>query len=261
VTAPVHRSLILLLALASVAAVFAIHRIEHAGSPVGKPSVTPFFSPNGDRRDEVAELRFALQKSGRTSVWIENSHGHRVRWLARHVQMHKGTVRIHWDGRNDAGRVVPDGRYTPVLRLDSTGRTFRLHQPTQLDTTAPKVVSIKLLHHTSHDPVGTFSFRAVESGGVRTHHLVMGIRTFPKVVSVSRPRSLGHGDQYEITVVVRTPAPSVLKADPRLELVAIDPAGNVGRGGLRLGLDFAADAGNSTLTSALPKTLPRSVFQ
>ena len=43
------------------------------------------------------------------------------------------------DGRDDEGRIVPDGSYRPRLTLESGARSFVLRNPIQLDTRAPKM--------------------------------------------------------------------------------------------------------------------------
>ena len=44
-----------------------------------------------------------------------------------------------WDGRDDAGRIVPEGIYRPRVRLRRHGRTIVLPNPIRVDTTAPKI--------------------------------------------------------------------------------------------------------------------------
>ena len=48
-------------------------------------------------------------------------------------------MNVEWDGRDDEGRIVPDGSYRPRLTLESGARSFVLRNPIQLDTRAPKM--------------------------------------------------------------------------------------------------------------------------
>jgi hypothetical protein len=44
-----------------------------------------------------------------------------------------------WDGRDERGRIVAEGRYRPRVRLREHGRTIALPNPIRVDTTAPRI--------------------------------------------------------------------------------------------------------------------------
>ena len=51
-----------------------------------------------------------------------------------------GPVRLRWDGRDDDGEVVPEGSYTPRIRLPDEQRLIEMPNPIRVDTTPPRVL-------------------------------------------------------------------------------------------------------------------------
>ena len=93
-------------------------------------------SPNGDGVRET--VRFALSATGATGwlVRITNAAGAVVRAATGTGAAGAFT----WNGRSDAGGVVPDGRYTAALiATDAAGNSARKALPVVVDTTAPTV--------------------------------------------------------------------------------------------------------------------------
>jgi hypothetical protein len=106
----------------------------------------PIFSPDGETHPE-ADLDFRLRKTEQVEVWIENSHGDRVRTLlAPRTLRHGSKVSVAWDGIADTGVAVPDGVYTPVVKLHRSHWTVRLPNPITLDT-KPPVISVRHPQH------------------------------------------------------------------------------------------------------------------
>lgn len=135
--------MLVVLAAASCGAIFLIYRIEQAGSPVGRPAITPYFSPNGDGWRDSAVIQLRTPTRRHVDVWIENTKGDRVATIARNRSI-RGAARIQWDGRTSAGSPAADGHYYATIRVRELRRTFPLRQPTLLDTRAPGVSSITL---------------------------------------------------------------------------------------------------------------------
>ncbi|MDX1430942.1 MAG: CARDB domain-containing protein [Gammaproteobacteria bacterium] len=74
------------------------------------------FSPNGDGRREQTALRVGLEQDVELTVTVvAPASGSVVRRLAEGDGVPRGARVIVWDGRDDAGDVVPDGDY--VVRL------------------------------------------------------------------------------------------------------------------------------------------------
>jgi hypothetical protein len=121
----------------SLAAVFAVHRIEATGGPVGQPSVTsPYFSPNGDGIQDTTKVAFTTHDRERATVGIVDQRGHLVRELM-HRRRVDGRTEPTWNGRDEHGDRVPDGRYVVRITLDGSSRVFEPITPIVVDTTPP----------------------------------------------------------------------------------------------------------------------------
>ncbi len=82
----------------------------------------PVFSPNDDRVNDVMTLDFTLMMvGGSTAVEADifDLAGRRVRLLGEQRNVSAGTYSIPWDGRDEAGNLVPPGLYALRLRLGS----------------------------------------------------------------------------------------------------------------------------------------------
>jgi hypothetical protein len=55
------------------------------------------------------------------------------------VRRAKGDVQFTWDGRDNAGRLVPQGPYRVRVHLDREHRTIVIPNTVQVDLTAPKI--------------------------------------------------------------------------------------------------------------------------
>ena len=70
------------------------------------------FSPNGDTANEDAVLRHELSEPGRIGAVVRSAAGTTVRTFSVRAD---GPGTFGWDGRSEAGGVVPDGSYTVTL--------------------------------------------------------------------------------------------------------------------------------------------------
>lgn len=82
------------------------------GGPVS--STEPYFSPNGDGVKDASAVVYQLDAPAAASIELTNGSGHVVRTLTGTADAAVGSV--PWDGRDTAGAVVRDGRYTAVVR-------------------------------------------------------------------------------------------------------------------------------------------------
>jgi len=86
-----------------------------AGQPVS-------FHPNGDGIDDTLVLSHTVTRSAYLDATVTDSDGQSVRTYS--VLSAQGTTTSEWNGKNDAGSVVPDGLYTlTYVPRDSSGET------------------------------------------------------------------------------------------------------------------------------------------
>jgi hypothetical protein len=133
--------------LVATAAAFAI--TEHLklikspvfGTQVAKPGVvSPVCGVKCPTRK--ATVRIRLRRTGRVTVLIVDSAGHKVATIASNVLVHAGSPQhFVWDGRTDSGIPAPDGVYNPWVELPR--HTFPFTNKITLDSEPPKVLSAK----------------------------------------------------------------------------------------------------------------------
>ncbi|MCW2922180.1 MAG: hypothetical protein JWL76_2054 [Thermoleophilia bacterium] len=133
VLAPV---LLLLAAACSIAAVFAVHRIEARGGPLSQPSATTYFSPNGDDVQDTAEVRFTTRQPERVTVIVRDLDTGDQVTLADDQRV-DGETTLEWDGRTRGGTQAPDGEYRFTIRRAGDSRAYAPTRSTVLDTSAP----------------------------------------------------------------------------------------------------------------------------
>jgi hypothetical protein len=107
-------------------------------SPIRQTRVTKLFSPVCECASSKARIAFRLAKPDVVSVAIVDSSGGDVRALVSERPA-TGRTAFLWNGRDDLGRVVPDGIYRARVRLDLIEKTFTLPNLIRVDTTAPHV--------------------------------------------------------------------------------------------------------------------------
>jgi len=137
--------LIVVALLGATAAAFAVtERLKLERSPITGTRVDKVFSPICECARDVAVISFRLRKPARVTVDILDSAGRSVRTLVRDRAEEAGSVSYTWDGRDNADRVVPEGRYRPRVELEEHGRTIVLPNPIRVDTTAPTIRLVRL---------------------------------------------------------------------------------------------------------------------
>jgi hypothetical protein len=210
--------------LGGTAAAFAVTEgLKLEKTPIVGTRVDKVFSPVCNCPSRVAHIRFALRKTDHLTVTIVDS-GHRtVRTLVTGARYRHGQVRLAWDGRDDTGRLVPDGAYEPSVHLAGDHRTIVLPNPIRVDTVAPRVLLFKVA-------------RPVVSPDGDGHHDSLGIRyvlSEPAHARLYVDGKLNTRQRFEFARgQLRWSALSRMRPLPAgsysLTLAAEDAAGNIG---------------------------------
>jgi len=211
------RTILVLAVLAATAVAFVVTEdLKLEPDPIARPRIDPTVSPVCRCDRQTARIAFRLRAEDVLTLTIADSDGNVVRTLLREARFRPGNHQFGWDGRDQAGRVVPDGLYQPRVELQRLGRTIDFAGRIRVDTSRP---SIRVLHVSrrmlSPDGDGrgdaiTIRYRAGQPSNVLL--LVNGKRQIR-----TRLRSEG---------AIRW-APGRLRPGlERLQLVAVDAAGN-----------------------------------
>jgi flagellar hook capping protein FlgD len=126
--------------LAGSALAFAVtERLKVEPSPIAGTQVDKVFSPVCRCPQASARITFRLRKPARVTIDMLDRNNHSVRTIARDVERGVGRLFFRWDGRDNAGNVVPEGSYRPRVRLAEHGRTIVLPNPMRVDVTPPVI--------------------------------------------------------------------------------------------------------------------------
>jgi N,N-dimethylformamidase beta subunit-like protein len=128
------------LVLATGASFLLAQRIKQQPKAVDAQTLTRVFSPNSDGRSDMARFSLRLQRGDDVDVTVlDRQTGREVRHLiaGRHIAAHQ-TVFFSWNGRNDAGALVPDAYYKLRITLRGQGRSSIANKRFILDTTPPR---------------------------------------------------------------------------------------------------------------------------
>lgn len=103
-------------------------------------------SPNGDGRFERQRVTFRLKRSELIDVAVVDQRGDSVRELASGVQLaaYRTIAPLTWNGRDENGKVVADGRYRIRVTLRREGRSLVVPKSFRVDDTPPKITVVSI---------------------------------------------------------------------------------------------------------------------
>jgi hypothetical protein len=129
--------------LGGTAAAFAItESLKLEKSPIAQTQITKLFSPVCACEPDVADVSFRLRNADTMTVTVITPQGDTVATLADHY-FRRGAIKpLHWDGRDSAGRVVPDGPYKVRIHLENRHQTITLPNTITVDT-RPALIALK----------------------------------------------------------------------------------------------------------------------
>jgi hypothetical protein len=130
-------ALVLGLLVATTAAFALTEALKLERSPVTAPRFDKLFSPTCACETSTARLALRLREPATVDAVVVDDEGDAVRTLVANAKRRRGPVAFEWDGRDDAGEVVPDGRYRLRIRLEEQRRTIVIPNPVRVDTEAP----------------------------------------------------------------------------------------------------------------------------
>jgi flagellar hook capping protein FlgD len=211
--------------LAGSALAFAVtERLKVEPSPIAGTQVDKVFSPVCRCPQASARITFRLRKKARVTLDMLDAGNHSVRTIARDVDRGVGRVFFRWDGRDDAGNVVPEGSYRPRVRLAEHGRTIVLPNPMRVDVTPP------VIHLLSVRP-NVFSPNDDRRNDRLTARYEMSERATPELLVNGRRRVVGLFKRRTGKLEWRGDglAPPVRQGIAEISMRATDLAGNRSR--------------------------------
>lgn len=126
------------LLVGSVAAFTYTQKLKLERSPVSTAHFDRWLSPECDCPRRTATLRFQLRERERIDATMVDGNGDFVKTLLVGSEQGPGQVATEWDGRNEAGMVVPDGDYRVRVRMRDERRTIVIPVEVHVDTVPPQ---------------------------------------------------------------------------------------------------------------------------
>lgn len=135
----------LALLVGSAVAFGVAERLKVEKSPVTGTAVDKVFSPVCRCPQRRASIAFRLRHADRLRLSLLDDEGNEVRRLVAGERLARGPHEFFWNGRDDDGQLVAEGRYRPKVELGRADRTIVLPNPIRVDMTAPvvRVLSVR----------------------------------------------------------------------------------------------------------------------
>jgi hypothetical protein len=140
-TRPLVRVVFALVVLATIAAFFVTQQLKSEFPLVIRfATQPPHFSPNGDGYRDATIVGFDLSEPAEVTFSITDGEGNEVRRIVDQRRLAGDAKhRFRWNGRDDEGRVVPDGLYRMrVVRRDES-RVINSTKEITVDRRPPRV--------------------------------------------------------------------------------------------------------------------------
>ena len=134
------RTVLILILLAAIAAAFVVTEdLKLEPDPLARPRVDPTFSPVCRCEQQTARIAFRLRRPDVVTLTIANENGEVVRTILDRASFRPGNHQFGWDGRDDTGKLVSEGRYRPRVELQKLGRLIEFSKQITVDTTPPRI--------------------------------------------------------------------------------------------------------------------------
>jgi hypothetical protein len=133
-------TLLTLVVIAGSSVAFAVsERLKLERAPVTAPLFTRQFSPVCRCPQDAAVLRIRFRRPETVDATIVDARGAAVRSLAEREKVPSGAHVFRWDGRDDAGSVVRDGKYRLRLEFRRERRAILVPTTIRVDTRPPRI--------------------------------------------------------------------------------------------------------------------------
>jgi hypothetical protein len=134
-----------LLILAATAAAFVVTEdLKLEPDPIARPRIDRTVAPLCDCEQQSAQIAFRLRREDELTLTIANEEGRIVRTLLRRARFGPGNHRFGWNGRDEAAKVVPEGRYRPRVELERLDRVIEFPRQITVDTTRPRIRALNV---------------------------------------------------------------------------------------------------------------------
>ncbi len=135
-----------LLVVATVASFFVAQRLKNQPAVLQSVRFSEAFSPDGDGRRDNLAIYFAVKRGQPVTVEVVDQGGQTVRTLAEDLETKSyGRNRLVWNGKDDDGRLAPDGTYRLKVVLEDEGRSIVYRARSfqlRTDPPRPRVLSV-----------------------------------------------------------------------------------------------------------------------
>ena len=207
--------------LIATAAAFAItEKLKLEKSPIFATRVSAAFSPTCGCARDKANVSVKLRKKDTVTVTVLTSRRRPVRTLADAVAMPRGRALFRWDGRDDAGKLAPDGTYRVEFHLANAHRTILLPNTIALDTEIPRIVPVP--NRLVFSPDGDHQADSVTIGFTLSEPAHVLVYLGDRLLI----RSRSHAEKGAVTWNGRTDGHVVPPGTVTLSIGAVDLAGN-----------------------------------
>jgi len=213
-----------LVLLAATALAFGrIETLKLETNPVAGPEIAPTFSPVCHCAQRVATIKFRLVKTGSLTLTV-TAGSKVVRTLTHGRRFRRGHLHFTWNGRDNAGKLVPDGTYHFRVLLSGEHRSIQLPTSTVVDTVPPRVSKVTATPAVI-SPDGDHRADRTALAYRLSEHAKVNVLVEGTVVVKGRGAPLTRSLYWPGTVKNK-PLPA---GTYRVTLVATDLAGNVSR--------------------------------
>lgn len=188
-------------------------------SAEASPSI---ISPNGDQTQDTTNFSYTLNEDANVTVEVYNENNGLVKTIVRNEFQTRGQHIAIWDGSDNLGQVVPDGRYRLHVTARGTVRAASQSATVVVDTLPPNLRLVNL------DEVARVREANLTIEGLTDPDAVVQLQGDPKLIPIDGEgrfnikRQLAEGSNI-VQVVATDPAANVATIAREIILVTRPP--------------------------------------